>query len=191
MKALREQTPTTEAARFGPDERSFVYAVARRIVHSAEAAEDVTQEALLLAYRHRDAFRGDSKNRTWLYRIASTTALGYLRRCRRSREDLAPDADSHTWDIADSARSPETLVGDFEVAERARRALDQLAPKYRDVVLMRTELTEHEVAARLGLTVANVKIRAHRAREQLRAAVERESVEPASSMAHPPQRRVA
>ncbi|MEP6860196.1 MAG: sigma-70 family RNA polymerase sigma factor [Deltaproteobacteria bacterium] len=159
--------------KFGRDERDFVYSVARRIVKSPEAAEDVAQDALLLAYRHRDSFRGDSKYRTWLYRIASTTALGHLRRDRRSRESLATNDETVDREIADPSRSPETLVGDLEVAARARRVLDQLAPKYRDVVMMRTEMTENETATRLGITVANVKIRAHRARQQLRDALAR------------------
>ena len=172
MTILRERP--RDAIKFGRDERDFVYAVARRIVKSPEAADDVAQDALLLAYRHRESFRGDSKYRTWLYRIASTTALGYLRRGRRSRESLAPTNEEAHWGIADPSRSPETLVGDREVAVRARHVLEQLAPKYRDVVMMRTEMTEHETAARLGITVANVKIRAHRARQQLRDALARE-----------------
>lgn len=172
MPVLRERP--RDAIKFGRDERDFVYSVARRIVNSPEAADDVAQDALLLAYRYRDSFRGDSKYRTWLYRIASTTALGYLRRGRRSRESLAPTDEAANCDIADPGRSPETLVGDLEVAARAARVIDQLAPKYRDVVMMRTEMSEHETAARLGITVANVKIRAHRARQQLRDALARE-----------------
>src|ERR1700749_3039800 len=74
---------------FGPAERDFVYAIARRIVGTPEAADDVAQDAMLLAFTHRDAFRGDARFRTWLYRIAATAALGHLRKLRRSREDLA------------------------------------------------------------------------------------------------------
>ena len=47
----------------------------------------------------------------------------------------------------------------------------ELAPKYRDVVLMRADHSETETAEKLGITVANVKVRAHRARAQLRAAL--------------------
>ena len=65
---------------FGPAERRFVYAVARRIVRDDADADDVAQDALLLAHRYLGAFRGDAGFRTWLYRIATTTALGHLRR---------------------------------------------------------------------------------------------------------------
>ncbi len=184
MAMLCERPRSPEAMKFGRDERDFVYAVARRIVKSAEAADDVAQDALLLAYRHRDSFRGDSKYRTWLYRIASTTALGYLRRGRRSREFLASTDEAVHRGIEDPGPSPETLVGDLEATARARQVLDQLAPKYRDVVMMRTELTEHETAIRLGITVANVKIRTHRARQQLRDALARDPANDEATRLH-------
>lgn len=166
--APRPVRSTANEVTFGPEDRGFVYAVARKIVGSAEDADDVTQEALMLAYRHRDAFRGESRYRTWLYRIASTTALGHLRRRRRSREQLAPSEELVGIDIADEARSPERRVADAEAAEVAYRELSKLDHKYRDVVLARVDSTESETAEQLGISVANVKIRAHRARKQLR-----------------------
>jgi len=165
---VKSSTSPRDGVTFGPEDRGFVFAVARRIVGSSEDADDVTQEALLLAYRHRDAFRGDSKYRTWLYRIASTTALGHLRRRRRSREALAPTEAMLGLEVADDAKSPEDALAEAEGIERIQRALDKLSPKYRDVVLARADSSEIETAARLGISVANVKVRAHRARKQLR-----------------------
>ena len=72
-----------ERARFTAKEREFVYGVAMKYMKDEEKAHDVTQDALLLAYRHRDSFRGDSRFTTWLYRIAATTALMHLRKDRR------------------------------------------------------------------------------------------------------------
>jgi RNA polymerase sigma-70 factor, ECF subfamily len=155
---------------FGAEDRGFVYAVARRIVGSPEEAEDVTQDTLLVAYRNREAFRGESRYRTWLYRIAFTTALGHLRRRGRSRESLAANEEMMTGQAAD-APSPEDRVMEAETAQVVRDAVAVLAPPYRDVLLARIDSTEPEVAARLGLSVANVKVRAHRARRQLRDAL--------------------
>jgi len=157
---------------FGPGERGFVYAVAKRIVKSAEDAEDVTQEALLLAYRYRDAFRGDAKYRTWLYRIASTTALGHLRRMRRSREQLTPEP----IDRPDPGHSPEDALAEAEVIDLIQRSLLRLAPSYREILVERSHASETEAAEHLGISVANVKVRAHRARKQLRAIVEGQSI---------------
>ncbi|MEO6775874.1 MAG: RNA polymerase sigma factor [Kofleriaceae bacterium] len=171
MDDLNEKTFGNQP-RFGKAEREFVFAIARRIVGTPEAADDVAQEAMLLAYAHRTAFRGDSRYRTWLYRIAVTAALGHLRKLKRSRELLGLADDALPVPI-DAAASPETQVADRQAAVVAERLLAELDPKYRDVVMMRTELSEAETARRLGITIANVKVRAHRARAQLRCAFER------------------
>ncbi len=174
MNDLNVSPPKTtrEPVSFEPSDRGFVYAVARRIVGSADDAEDVTQEALLLAYRYRDSFRGTSRYRTWLYRIAATTALGHLRRQRRSRVCL--EGSSSVLDTAvDPAKSSETLIAEAEERAIVHQALTELTPSYRAILLARADDTEVEVAKRLGLTVGNVKVRAHRARKQLRATLDR------------------
>jgi RNA polymerase sigma-70 factor, ECF subfamily len=160
------------AVTFTAADRGFVYAVARRIVGSAEDADDVTQEALLLAYRHRSAFRGESRYRTWLYRIAATTALGHLRKRARSREQLAPTEAAYARNIASDATPIDEALADHENIVRIQQALEELDPKYRDVMLLRADLSEVETAETLGITVGNVKVRAHRARAQLRLALE-------------------
>jgi RNA polymerase sigma-70 factor (ECF subfamily) len=162
-----------DVVHFGPDERGFVLAVARKFMRNDDDAADVTQEALLLAYRHRDSFRGDSRYRTWLYRIAATTALSHLRRDRRRRENLMPmtaATDVAPWEPPAEGPSPEDEVGSHEAARLARGHLDGLGDKYRRVFLMRVEddCSEAEIARQLGLTVATVKIRTHRARKYLR-----------------------
>ena len=152
----------------GREERAFVYSVAKRITRNAQSAEDITQDAMLLAHRYRASFRGESRYRTWLYRIAATTALSHLRRGHRSREQLVRNDDTTSWDVADSGQSPERMLDDAQLASSLRSALEQLPARYRETVLLRIELSEAETARRLGISVANVKIRAHRARQQLR-----------------------
>jgi len=172
MDVLTDLTVTRDDVSFGPEDRGFVYAVARRIVGTPEEADDVTQDALLTAYRNRNAFRGDSRYRTWLYRIAFTTALGYLRRRRRSREALSANDDvtlAHA--LPDQSPSAETQLMDAEHAHLVREAVRKLAPPYRSVLVARATATEPEVAEQLGISVANVKVRAHRARKQLRQAL--------------------
>lgn len=164
-----------DAVRFAAEDRGFVYAAVRRIVGSADDAEDVTQDTLLLAYRHRDAFRGDSRYRTWLYRIAATTALGHLRRRRRTLGRLV-DGDCARQAVegqSDPAELPSAAVENAEMRAVMQRALRDLAPAYRDVLLARAEASEHEVANQLGISRANVKIRCHRARKHLRTAIDR------------------
>jgi len=165
----------SEPVTFAPDDRGYVYAVARRIVGSPDDAEDVTQDALVLAYRHRNAFRGDSRYRTWLHQIAVTTALGHLRRQARSRVFVL-DADHERRALertVDPAKSVDILIAEAEDRAALQHALAELIPSYRAVLLERVDATELEVAKRLGISVANVKIRAHRARKQLRQTLDR------------------
>ena len=164
MNVLTDKSSIT----FGPEERRFVYAVARRIVRSDEDADDVAQDALLLAHTHLADFRGDSRFRTWLYRIATTTALGHLRRTKRARVHVP----ATEVPLVDPAKSAEATVADAEVDAIVREAVSTLEPPYRDVLIARAQASEAEVAACLGISVANVKIRAHRARKQLRARLE-------------------
>lgn len=158
-----------QQVRLGPDERGFVYAIARRIVRAPDDADDVTQDALLLAHRHRDSFRGDSRYRTWLYRIAISTALGFLRRQKR-RQKHARCEPLHDG-LADLGCSVEATIAIAEEYAQVERAVAALARPYREVLLARVDATEPEVAARLGITLANVKVRTHRARKRLRRAL--------------------
>jgi RNA polymerase sigma-70 factor (ECF subfamily) len=162
------------AGLIGPDERAYVFAVVRRILRDEDDANDATQDTLLLAYRHRDQFRGESAYRTWLHRIAVMTALGLLRKQRRQRlrMTVSMDEPSVVNDVVDPRPTPEATVAAKQLASRVERALEQLTATYRDVVLMRVhEWRESEIAAELGISVANVKIRTHRARERLRGAL--------------------
>jgi RNA polymerase sigma-70 factor (ECF subfamily) len=157
---------------FAPEDRAFVQAVARRIVGANPAdVDDVTQDALLLAYRHRDSFRGDSRYHTWLYRIAATAAIAHLRRRKRARlEPLDAEVSRRALAaLSDPQQRADARVGDAEVRERVARALAELAPSYREILVARLEASAADVARRLGLSVTNVKVRAHRARQQLRA----------------------
>lgn len=170
-------TTSQRTVSFAADDRSFVYAIARRIVGGGADADDVTQNTLLLAYRNRASFRGDSNYRTWLYRIAVTTSLSELRRQRRSPLRLVGSERAHAeLELhADSARSACAILQEVEEHASVMRALDDLPPMYRAVLTAREGATEEEVAQQLGITVSNVKIRAHRARKQLRDSIERSS----------------
>ena len=165
-----------ERVSFTPNDRGFVYAVARRIVGDDDAAADVTQDALLLAFRHRASFRGLSSYRTWLYRIAVTAGLSHLRRRRRLRVvDLVDldGAEGGQLELRAPGPDPEQEVGAAMAAARVHRHLENLAPQYRDVLKLRFEhdRSEEEVARALGLSLATVKIRTFRGRRALRAAL--------------------
>ena len=149
----------------GPRELAFANSVARRFFRDPQDAADAAQDALLIAHRQRDSFRGDAQLTTWLYRIVVTTSLGHLRRTKR-RPTLRSIEEERAAEVASPERSPEARLADAEDAALARRRLKALGDKYERVFSMRfdEERSEAEVASALGLTVATVKIRTHRAR---------------------------
>lgn len=160
------------------DTRTYVRSIAMKYVRDEQDAEDVTQDAMLLAYRYRDAFRGDSRYSTWLYRVTATAALMFLRRQRRrSREILASGTvDEDGAGLLERQAAPTDLRA--EVIARtelgvAAEAVAQLGAKYPAVFWKRygEGRTETEIARELGVSVAAVKTRAFRARKAALAAV--------------------
>lgn len=152
---------------FDEDARAYIYAVVRRILKSPDLASDATQDALLRAYRCRAQYRGDAAPRTWLYRIAVTTAIGYLRSRRRSREDIGAEL---AHEPVDPAPSPEQAVASREIIDQAAALIaegDELG--LRILAMRGSEASDRDIASELGISLANVRVRACRTRQWLRA----------------------
>jgi RNA polymerase sigma-70 factor (ECF subfamily) len=164
--------------RFTAKERDFVYGVAMKYMKDEEKAHDVTQDAMLLAYRHRASFRGDSRFTTWLYRIAATTALMHLRKDRRlplhAPIDTATGEDEAVDEPRGEESSPEERSASSEAIELAGERLAEMGEKYGEIFAMRfvEGYSESEIARKLSLNVATVKTRAYRARAHLRRELE-------------------
>jgi RNA polymerase sigma-70 factor, ECF subfamily len=177
-------TTMTTMPAFDAETRSYVFSVAMKYVKDEDAAADVAQDALLLAHRHRHTFRGDSLWTTWLYRIAATSALMYLRKRRRLSRELpssgAPSNDEDGDGTAlldarpDPHASPEEVAADDELLAKVADRVHRLGDKYAPIFWMRylEGYTETEIAERLGLSLATVKTRAHRAKLAARAHLE-------------------
>ncbi len=159
--------------------RAYIRSIAFRYVRDEADAEDVTQEAMLLAYRYRDSFRGESRYSTWLYRVTATAALMFLRkRRRRARELLASGTvDAEGTPLLERQAAPgdlrEEVLARIDVGY-ATEAVAKLGAKYPAVFWKRygEGRTESEISAELGISVAAVKTRAFRARQAAVAAVQ-------------------
>jgi RNA polymerase sigma-70 factor (ECF subfamily) len=169
-----------DTIRFTAKEREFVYGVAMKYMKDEEKAHDVAQDALLLAYRHRASFRGDSRFTTWLYRIAATTALMHLRKDRRlplisSLDAVAANDDAPSQDEPrDEESTPEDKWASSEAIHLAGERLAEMGDKYGEIFNLRfvQGYSESEIARKLSLNVATVKTRAYRARAHLRRELE-------------------
>ena len=161
-----------------PYERALFIA-AHSILKNEADAEDVAQEAALKGLKYLSGFRRESKFSTWLIQIAVNEARMKLRKDRRHLYDSIDDSpeneegDYIPRDFADWREIPSETLQRKELRQAIQKALDSLAPKYREVFVLRDvqKLDIRETAAALGITEASVKTRLLRARLQMRDAL--------------------
>jgi RNA polymerase sigma-70 factor (ECF subfamily) len=148
------------------DLRNYMMSVVRRYVRDAQDVEDVTQEACLRAHKYRDSYRGDSAYKSWLYRVAATASLDFLRGRRRAVD--TEEVPEHT---AGPQNTRARAIARVELA-RVEVIVEDLGPRL-DAVFwqsVRDGMTEGEIAKAHGLTVPAVKARIHRAKKAVAAA---------------------
>jgi RNA polymerase sigma-70 factor (ECF subfamily) len=145
-----------------------VYRLARGIVRNEADAEDIVQETYLRAFQHLSQFEGRAKFSTWLLRIAIHEALARYRDNARF-EDLDEIAESDAAH-ADPRSSPEQLAARGEIREVVHRAIDELPPTLRTVLMLREieGMSTAEAAEVLDISEENLKVRLHRAKAILR-----------------------
>lgn len=154
--------PATESAagriaRLLPHLDAFV-GFARKRVGDPLLAEDLVQDALAKAMIHAYDVRDDERMEAWFYRVLRNLIADlHAKRSRsmpmRHAETVAADAEGHATACK--------CLGDL---------INELEPSYRDAVQLVDidGLSASEAAQRMGITEANLKVRRHRAREQLR-----------------------
>jgi len=154
--------------------RDRVYRLCMKILRHEDDAAEALQDAFLSAYRGLRKFKRESRFSTWLYRIATNASLMKLRRRRDGHisyeQSQSVNEDAEPLAIADWSTQPLDEVLEGELREVLGREVDQLPPNEREVFVLRDilEQSNADVAEELGLTVAAVKSRLHRARLHLR-----------------------
>jgi RNA polymerase sigma-70 factor, ECF subfamily len=156
-----------------PHERS-VYIMALSLLQNEADAEDTAQEAFLKAFRNLANFRGDAKFGTWLVSITLNEARSRLRRRKNIKIeslDEAPDGQENVSPalLRDWREIPSEALERKEIRLLLQQAISDLPVIYREVFLLRDveELSVSESAESLGISIASVKVRLHRARIML------------------------
>jgi RNA polymerase sigma-70 factor (ECF subfamily) len=151
-----------------PAHRDKLVAMLARLVGATEA-EDLVNETLLRAMAAISGFRGEAELGTWLHRIAVNLAHDHLR--RRGRDPAAPN-DADLPDTADDD-SPDILE-QRQMSVCVQKILTTLPASQRQLLIQADVLdqTAAEIARDAGITTGNAKIRLHRARRSLEAALE-------------------
>ena len=139
-----------------------LFNVALQITGSREDAMDATQAAFVKAYEKLHTFDPSYRFFSWIYRIAINESLNHVK--RRGRESMLEG------EIAVEATDPEQQVGDSEMWSAVVRAVRELKPEHRAVVVLRhlEGLSYREIADILGIGENKVKSRLFSARRLLR-----------------------
>ena len=146
-----------------------VYTLCLRILNDPNDAAEATQDAYLKAWRGLAGFRGDAMFETWLYRVASNSALSKHRSRKRRQSHESGMQDDVLTELPASGSVEATAGARIEV-KALEAALARLPEQHRTVVVLRDVygLSIEEIASQLGISETAAKVRVHRARKRLK-----------------------
>lgn len=139
-----------------------------RMVADRDRAADITQDTFIKAYRKLDSLTDDASARSWLYRIATNTAIDEIRR-RRFVVPMGDEEQRHAQ-RADLRPGPEAQVMSTVVDERLQRALQRLKPNHRQCLLLSDleDMSAQQIGEVMGLSYGAVRTLLCRARGEMR-----------------------
>jgi RNA polymerase sigma-70 factor (ECF subfamily) len=160
-----------------------VFSLIFRMVRDRETAEDLAQDTFIKVLNHIDSYRPEFKLSSWLFKIANNVAIDHLR--RRQLDTVSIDGSPHAATAAeieatsfDVVARQESALEEMEARELGstiERAISRLRPEYRACIMLRhvEGRSYEEIATTLDLPLGTVKTYIHRARHELRDALER------------------
>lgn len=149
-----------------------VFATARRYARREDEVEDIVQEVFLKAFQKLSSFRGEAPFEHWLMRLAVRTCYDFLREHQRNRETTFTQIsdDEQDW-LERHAEDPDSSNEKAtEAKELIGKVLEQLSPPARLVITL-LEIEDRsvkEIADLTGWSVPLVKVRAFRARAEMK-----------------------
>ncbi|HEY3760850.1 MAG TPA: sigma-70 family RNA polymerase sigma factor [Verrucomicrobiae bacterium] len=164
-----------DAASFEPLVQKYsprVFATARRYARRESEVEDIAQEVWLKAFEKLGSFRGEAPFEHWLMRMTVRTCYDFLRGHQRNREATFSDLSEpeSNW-LERFATAPESATDDEDAAKLLiGRVMEKLSPQARLVITL-LEIEDRsvkEIAGLTGWSVPLVKVRAFRARGEMR-----------------------
>ena len=159
-----------------------VFALVYRMVRDRETAEDLAQETFIKVLNAIGTYRPEFKFSSWVFKIANNTAIDHLR--RKELDTLSLEGSPHATtpegveatalQVGSGDESPLETVEAIELGGEIERAIAQLRPEYRSCILLRhvEGRAYEEIAEMLDLPLGTVKTYIHRARHELRLALQ-------------------
>lgn len=146
-----------------------VFAVIMGLLRNRDDALEVAQETFFRAYRKIGSFQGGSSFYTWIYRIAVNLAIDAQRRQKRNPLEFRESMDHVLESQEELARDPFADVHDKELREQLIRAINDLTPEHKAVIVLRTieGLSYKDIGKIIGCSEGTVMSRLHYARKKL------------------------
>ena len=136
-----------------------------RMVGDRDRAADITQDTFIKAYRKLDTLADDASTRSWIYRIATNTAIDDMRR----RRYVTPMGDDERHNRRPDPRpGPEAQVLDASIDERIQRALGRLRPNHRQCLVLSDveDMSATQIGEVMGMSHGAVRTLLCRARSR-------------------------
>ena len=159
-----------------------VFSLIYRMVRDRELAEDLAQETFVKALNAIESYRPEFKFSSWIFKIANNAAIDQLRRRELDTLSLDGSPNAETADaveatalqVSDRKETPLEELEARELGGAIEIAIAQLRPEYRACILLRhvEGRPYEEIAEMLSLPLGTVKTYIHRARNELRQALE-------------------
>src|ERR1700757_2415095 len=158
--------------------RTRIFAMIYNMVHNEQDAWDLAQESFLKAWRSIGRFRGRSSFYTWIYRIVMNVTIDWLRKKQVKGAGAEFDdaiqlrhIDPASKTVPKTEALPYQTMERDEIRARIEKAIDQLSPEHRALILMKEidEMQYHEIAETLGCSIGTVMSRLFYARKKLQS----------------------
>jgi RNA polymerase sigma-70 factor (ECF subfamily) len=159
-----------------------VFSLIFRMVRDREMAEDLAQDTFIKVLNNIDRYRPEFKLSSWLFKIANNVTIDHLRRRQLATVSLdgsphaatAAEAQATSLDVESRGQSALEAIESRELGSAIEEAIGKLRPEYRSCILLRhvEGRSYEEIAATLDLPLGTVKTYIHRARHELREALE-------------------
>lgn len=164
----------------------LVWRVCWHYIHHTEDARDCAQEAMVKAWRSLPQYRQDCALETWLYRIAASCCMDFLRRQKRHATESTDALAESGFDPADPSPQPEETAICRDEKHQLRQAIDQLPEDMRTaLILSAVEGRKYEEIAQItGVASGTVKSRINRARQRLAEILHRREQSATTSVQH-------
>jgi RNA polymerase sigma-70 factor (ECF subfamily) len=159
-----------------------VFSLVFRMVRDRETSEDLSQETFIKVLNHIDRYRPEFKFSSWLFKIANNVAIDHLRKRQLDTVSMdgspgaatAAEVEATSFDVVEGGESALDELEAKELGSAIERAIARLRPEYRSCIMLRhvEGRSYEEIAATLDLPLGTVKTYIHRARHELREALE-------------------